>query len=555
VKRLAFALALAACGPAARTTTRPITLASPDRRVDEALAAARQAALEGDLERATETLESLLARAPRDPLAPVARLLLARVTLARGDVHAAERLARATDVASDPALARTRRLVLGVAAARARASGDALTFLRPLEGRLPDRAETAELSCALAESEARAGDPARALRAIAMVDALAMEGTAWLATGLSCEQPDARLALASRVLERLRDPGVLAATLDRLPPDSPLRRPIAVRLRALAEQTHDLGRWLGWLADLPDNSAAPSVSSAASAQRATRVVGVLAPLTGPRSAVGVAMLRGAQYALEQVEGTRVIPEDEGDSPAAIAAAVDRLAARGVRAIVGVSREDLGPAAAIRAQALGIDLWILAPAPGVESTGPRVHLAGPIADARAGALANAMPDAAGGVTLLFAEDAGDVADRLERLLTAAGISVRRAPLDTATRSAPERGAQVVLGTPGREIRAALARAAERAPTRWLFEARAALPGSAGTWVGVRAGPGFAALRATWCARVGEPPDELALLAHDAARAAVARDTPVLAPDLALTAATVAPGRAVPADAPAAAARCE
>jgi hypothetical protein len=518
--------------------------------VDAALSDARHAALEGDLERAAELLEALLTEHPNDPLIPVARLLLARVTLARGDAHTAERLARATESITEPGVVRTRRLVLGVAAARARASGDALTWLRPLEGRLPDRAETAELSCALAESEARAGDGVRALRALAVVETLATEGTAWLPTGLSCEQPESRLQLVAQVLSRTEAPDALADTLDHLPVDSPLRRPIAVRLRTLAEQTQQLSRWLRWLADLPDNSAVAGPATTATRPSARLVVGLLAPLTGPRSAVGVALLRGVQYGLEPLAGTRVVPEDEGDSPEAVAAAVDRLVAHGVRAIVGPSREDLAAAAAARAQSLGVDLWLIAPGD-AEERGERVHLAAPALDARARALAAALPERSAGVTLLAAEGADALQSRIERLLP--GATVASANDDARRGGNGGRNVRVVLGAFGRESRTAFARGAERAATRWLFDARAPMPGSAGLWVGVRPGPAHATLLTTWCTQVGEAPDELALLAHDAARAAVAhlrqeRALPsALAPDFALASGLAPSG-------PAAAARC-
>lgn len=563
-RRVAFVLSLfhswLACSQRDTFHPRPITLVSPDRNVDTALATARQSALEGDLERAESILQTLLQQHPHDPLAPVARLFMARIALAQGNTERAEQLANTTEVSSDPALARTQRLVLGIAAVRSRNPSRALSLLRPLEGRLPDRAETAELSCALAEAETQAGDPARALRALVTIETLATEGTPWISIGQHCETPDSRLTLLSQILEHISEPETLATTLERLPPNSPLRRPVAVRLRTLAEQTRQLSRWLAWLTDLPDDRSArtPEGSTPTTSRL---VVGLLAPLTGTRSAVGVTMVRAAQYAIEQFQNIRLVPEDEGNAPASVAAAVDRLVHHGARAIVGVSREDLAAAAAIRAQSLGVDLWLIAPSDGIEATGPRIHRAGPEPNTRTNALARAIPRNATSVTIVNVDE-GEIPSQLERLLSSNGRTVTR----TRELPAPHRNGHIstvhlVTGTAGREFRTALARIAERAPTTWIFEARSALPASAGTWIGLPPGPAFPSVLTTYCERTGEPPEEIALLTHDAIRAAVAflRRQPPLPTALAhgesLVSVTIEASNQTPAQTiPAAAARC-
>ncbi|MEI8255981.1 MAG: tetratricopeptide repeat protein, partial [Deltaproteobacteria bacterium] len=539
----ALCLALTAGCSGERFQPRVIVLASSRREVDQATQRARQIALEGDLDGAQELLQSAIERFPRDPLAPVASVLLARVQVARGDLAGAERVLAATSVSSDPVLTLKVSLVRGVIAARRRQGPQSLALLRPLVGQLPDRAETGELSCGLAESEGTSGEPGRALQALAMIESLQGEGSGWLPTGLSCEQADTRSALLGTVLERIDDPQSLANTVDALPASSSMRRPVEQRLHALAGHAHEVSRWIRWLGDLPDET---DVNAGANgmAQRPPLVVGILAPGHGPRASLGASVLRAVQFALERVDDVRTVPEDEGDSPEAARAALDRLYAQGTRVVVGVLHEDLSPAVAIRAQALGIDAWLLAPTRGVEGTGARVHIAGPTVDARADGLLRELramrQGGRGRVSLLASPPATEVRQRLERALSDASVPWTDVGVDElSAQAAAAGGLTVVLGTVGREARTVFARAAARGPSRWLFEARAVAPSSPGVLVGVAPGPGFAAFLPEYCLRVGEPPDELSLLAYDAARRGVAfargeREPPALLALVALAA---------------------
>ncbi len=520
----ALCLALTAGCSGERFQPRPIVLASTRREVDQATQRARTLALEGDLDGARELLHAALERFPRDPLAPVASVLLARVHVARGDLAEAERVLASTNVTSDPVLVRKVNLVRGVIAARRSEGARALELLRPLVGQLPDRAETGELSCGLAECEGTSGEPLRALQALGVIESLQGEGSGWLPTGLSCEQADTRARLLGTVLERIDDPQSLANTVDALPADSTMRRPVEQRLHALAERAHEVPRWIRWLGDLPDETDV-NASANGIAQRPPLVVGILTPGHGPRASLGASVLRAVQFALERVDDVRTAHEDEGDSPEAVTAALDRLYAQGTRVVVGVLHEDLSPAVAIRAQALGIDAWLLAPTRGVEGTGARVHLAGPTVDARTEALLREVralrQGAAGRVSLLASSPATEVRQRLGRALSDASIPWAEVGVDElSARGAGGGGLAVVLGTLGREARSTFARAATSSPSRWLFEARAASPASPGVWLGVAPGPGFAAFLPEYCLRVGEPPDELSLLAYDAARRGVA-----------------------------------
>jgi len=488
--------------------------------MDRGFALARRSAFDGDLERAEQTLRALVAMHPNDGVVPAIRLFLARVWIALDRVESADREATATPVQSDVALTFTQRLVRGVVAARTNRDRDALALLRSLEGRLPDRSETAELSCALAEAEARGGDPGSALRAMAVIERAAQDGITWLPTGLSCEQPGTRAQLVERALVNANDPQILANTLDALPADSTLRRPIAVRLRTLASSLNTLAHWRMWLADAPDDAqSAPALVQQTGPPSLT--FGIIAPMGGTRVGVGVAVVRGVQYALEGEQNVRVVTEDEGLTREDALGAIDRLQAAGVNVVVGVSREDHTPALAIRAQGLGLELWLLAPGSGIERTGPRVHLAGPTLDARVEAIAAAVRTRARNVTLIAPSDTGDLRTRLRELLARDGASVTLQSADDTTRIAvPAQGAAVVAGSFASEARASLVRATQRRSERWWFEARSVAPSTHGTWIGVAPGPALAALVARYCERLGEPPNELTLLAFDATHAALA-----------------------------------
>ena len=547
--------------------SRPIALASSERRVDQALQHARQLAFAGDYDGARDELRAAITHYRHDALVPVASILLARVDLARNDLADAERVLAETMVTSDPVLSRKVNLERGLIAARRNDGMAALVLLRPLEGQLPDRAETGELSCGLAEAETQHGDPARALRALSTIESLQGEGSSWLPTGLACEQVDTRGELLRVALERIEDPQVLANTVDALPADSPTRRPVEVRLHALAARSHEVPRWIHWLGDLPDETDVNAVANG-NAQHPTLVVGILAPGHGTRASMGVSVLRGVQFGLEHADDVRTLHEDEGDSPDTAVAALDRLYAQGTRIVVGVLHEDLSAAVAIRAQALGIDAWLLAPTRGIEGAGTRVHVAGPTVEARTEAVMRqirAMRAAAPRVSLLSAHPVTEVRAQLEHALSEQSIPWVDVNVDEIAARNGGGGLQVVLGTYGREARGVFARAAEHTLARWLFEARAAAPGSAGAWIGLAPGPAFATFLPEYCLRVGEPPEELTMLAYDAARRAVAvahnehtMPPALLAMDRAMTFATITANGAVesagPDGVPAAAMAC-
>jgi hypothetical protein len=236
-------------------------------------------------------------------------------------------------------------------------------------------------------------------------------------------------------------------------------------------------------------------------------------------------LRGAQFALESIDDVRAVLEDEPDSPEGAVAALDRLYAQGARVLIGVLREELSAAIAIRAQALGIEAWLVAPTHGVAGTGPRVHLAGPTVESRAEAIVRVTALVRGNeplhAALLATTPPTEVRDLVARALADRGIASSPIAIDEIAAHGAAGAINVVLGTFGREARSSFARAAARSPSRWIFEARAAAPGSAGVWVGLAAGAGLASFVPEYCTRAGEAPEELVLVAYDAARRAVAQ----------------------------------
>ncbi len=595
---LVASLAVAACSSSS-AQTRPVRLVSAEIALDRALADARRDALEAtpaSLARAENTLRTVLQRFAREPLAQSARVLLVRVLVARDHLDEARVELARIDVSPEPDLVAQRDIAHGVLdvrdAARSQNTADhrahladALRLLQGLERARPDGAETVEMACALAECAAIDADANRAVRTLARtlatVERAETAGTPWVRTGLRCEDPAARSTLLEAVASRVGDTSALTQAIDGSVEGSALRRPLALRLLDLARARDSVPNFLRYFADLPDDRATQAAPSTALSTVA--VVGLVLPLSGPRSAVGTSILRGAQLALERVPNVRIALEDEGTDPSQTAAAIDRLFAQGARAIIGPTRDEFAGPAAIRAQSLSVPLFLLAVPPAIESTGSQVRAAAPSTALRAEALARAVVSNGRSPRALIvaSADSDRIAEATEDALLQVGVGATRAVFD-GLGPVPRRDnvTVVFVGDPGREPRLAIGRSLRQRRGRWVLDARSAIHDFApasddtsapsdsraiGPWVGVRAGEGFEPMLTAWCARFGESPDELALLAHDAAiRAAeslrrpgaTGASTPALAldPQLALTAGTVAADAPWSASLPAAAARC-
>lgn len=508
--------ALLACGVAPRG--RPPRLVSRQVSVDQALEVAAREADDGDLVEAGRVLEGVLARAPSDPLAGLARVSLARYRVALDELPAAESLLARVPSAVDPALTMRRDLVTGIVHARLGRTDAGLAALRPLARRMIDRSDSVEVDCAVASLEARAGRPAAALASLARIEALAEAGARWLPTGLPCDASGTRGDAFRELVARVDEPAALADTIDALPAGHALRVDAAQRLRALAAARNEIPRWLRWLADLPDTEATLRVVSDAVGPPPVRV-GLLAPMSGAEARVGASALRAVQIALEGERSVEIETADEGTTRAEAAAGFDRLAALRVSAVIGPASEDHAVVVAARAEAAGVDVFLVAPHLDDAPAGGRVTFAGPPPRDRAVALAGAVRQRGtrvrwtappGAERDLFATR---VRDSLARASVAVSDPVSLAPGEL----------HVVTGVWGQEPRAVMAERAAAAPTRWVFDARRANAGAPGVWVGLAAVDDVAVRRfhARFCELTGTAPDELSLLAWEAARALAAR----------------------------------
>ncbi len=506
------AMACALGCPSTRAVGRGARLVSRSAEVDGALGRAARMAMDGDLDRADNALRALEARARNDGLAPLVTLRRARLHLARGDLTAAAEALGRVPRGIDPALDMQRALVEGLLQARRAEAPEAVRSLRPLDGRMIDRAANVEVACGLLAMEPRApdGDPARALRAVAVIEQAREGGTRWLPTGLSCEDPAERAAALRDLAARVDDPQVLADALDAMPAGHALRVDLARRLRAVAAQRGEVSRWLRWLADLRDDEA--TLLPVGVDEGAVLRIGVLAPMSGPRANVGMEVVRAIQLAVAGHASVELSLADEGDTAEAAVRGFDRLAAERSDVVVGATQEGFARAVSLRADAAGLEVHLLAPyVDAVDQRGGHVRLAGPAARDRAVALAAAARRVGTRVVLDGAGGAGgeEFVRRLRSVLQLAGVAVA------------ERGGvelpRLVVGPLDQEHRTRAAAQARRAPGRSLIDARSGAPGTPGVWVGVRAGEGFAALHARFCGLTGRPPSELALLAHDAVQA--------------------------------------
>lgn len=539
-RALLLACALAACGGAA-APGRPARLVSAHTAMDQGLAMAQQLSL-GDAryEQAAEVLASLRERHRGELLAHVASLRLARVELARSVVAGgdaaretrAAQLAASVPEGADPALDMQRALVLGLLAARQGAVARGVSLLRRLDGQMIDAGENVSVACGLLALEtAEGGDAGIALRSLARVEAAAEAAVRWLPTGLSCEDPAARRRALDAVLARVERPQLLADALDLLPPGYAGRKAIARRLLELARARREVAQWLRWLGDLGDEESTLFTDARGDAP-ASFSVGLLVPITGERSALGVGVVRAVQIALAGYEEIHVLVADEGDGEAELHRAFDTLRERGARWIIGPTREDHARAAASWAQQADVGLFLLAPWEDALPFG-NVSIVVPGLRDRLAALREAVARRGRRVAMVAPEHAAPqwFVTRLGRELGAAG------PEATAD-------VRVVAGSYPSAERERIVRRAAAQPARWFADARVGWTDLPGTWVGVAPGPAFDAVHARFCQLTGRPPGEVALLAHDAARA-ILRETR----GEVLNRATALTFRAVRSDAPA------
>lgn len=515
------------CASGERFASRSVRLVSPDVHNDETLAQSRAAANEGDYSRALAVLSPLIEDHPADPLSYVARVMSARLEISSNHLGEAEARVLASPPNFDHALDMQRDLVRALLAARRQEVREGLVLLRPLVGRMIDRAQSAEVACSVSALEAQnldggSASVGRALRALAEIESVADAGVVWWPTGLPCDRASDRAELFRTMLARNAEPDDLAAVIDALPEGSSLRRQVALRLREIAAARGEITRWEHWLGDLSYDEAA-IVAVVQEHRPETVVVGVLAPISGPRSSIGIDIVREVQLALRDDRATRLVVRDEGGAIEDAAEAFEQLVNEHPTAIIGPSQEELARAVMVRIGLLreaGVtvpDVYLLAPHEGA-SEAPGVRLMGPPLADRAVALVAAVRQRSMRVVwgpslqALAPGEMGSAApsefgEHLRTLLGHAGVATVRESADAAL--------HLVIGPVNHESATALSLRATRAPSRWVFDARSALQGVPGVWVGLRAGPGFETHQRAYCLAAGEAPTELGMLAYDAA----------------------------------------
>ena len=525
----ALLAALSACAGA--TPPGRAALALGDTVSDDAaLRAAERALVEGDLPRARELWAALERQHPRDALGRHAALRLARLDLAApGDAGVESARARlgALPRTLDATHALRRSLVDALVTARAGRSDAALSrSLVTLRGRFVDAPEVVAADCAQVAVAPAAGP---ALEALARVEGAVELGVRWIPTGLACDGSDTRTERFQALLPTVDEPGEVATVLDALPASHPWRTPLARRLRTVAEARGEVRRWMSHLADLPDDEAAIRPVVRDNAEDVLRI-GVLAPLSGSVANVGAEVVRSAQQAVEGSSRVELMLEDESRAlprraavgqveVTPIEALVRSLRERGAVAIVGPALDANVPAARAAALAQGVPLWLPTPP---DAAGGVAHAVGPTLRQRADAMAAAA--ARGGATRVALHLPTLPPDpSLEAALRAAmarqGVAVARRG-EAAAR-------HVIAGFFDEESQRRWATAAARSTTPWVIDARAAIAGTPGHWVGLTAAGGHGAYVAVGCSRSDRAPTEIAALYYDAVIEVVRARRPIAA----------------------------
>jgi hypothetical protein len=504
-----------ACACAGAPSPGRAALALGDSVADDAaIRAAERTLAEGDLARSRELWSALEREHPVEPTGRYATLRLARIELAvpgAAAVAAARARLDALPRALEATLSLRRSLVEALVTARGgRPDAPLSGALATLRGRFVDPQDVVEADCA----QAAVSPAASALEALARVEGAVERGVRWIPTGLACDESGARTAQFQGMLGSVAEPGEVAAVLDALPAAHPWRVPLARRLRTVAEARGEVRRWMSHLADLPDDEAAIRPVVRDSGEAVLRI-GVLAPLSGSVANVGAEVVRSAQQAVEGFSRIELMLEDESRAlprraavgeveVTSVEALVRSLRERGAVAIVGPALDANVPAAVAAAQSQGIPLWLPTPADAVEGT---AHAVGPTLRQRADAMAAAAREGGTRVVLHLPTLPPDAT--LEAALRAAmarrGVTVVR-PGDPLAR-------HVLAGFFDEESQHRWAAEARRSAGRWVLDARAAIAGTPGRWVGLAPSDGYVAFVTVSCSRSDRAPTEISALYYD------------------------------------------
>jgi branched-chain amino acid transport system substrate-binding protein len=373
---LACTLCLSGC-PHARGQGAAEALPLPttdDPLAEASFQSARDAETRGDIEAARAGYQGFLTTYADDPLTPVAELRLGRIELSEGKVEEARARFERAAASEDVSIAERAELYLGVTLHLRGEHQEALTLLRPLEGRLVSPEENVLLMRTMSVACRALEDRACAVRAL---DGL-----------LRGELPDAeRAETAAELTALVRDeitPEEVVALYDALPHEGLGWSLVARRALRQAFSAGEMTQAARYAAALRENGVRLEGELLAMAERAERtgqadpqVIGAILPLSGRGREVGQHALRALMLAAgapgdgpAAPGSVQIVVRDSGADPARAVRAVDDLVAlHRVVAIVGPIDAGAAEQAARRAQELGVPLIALSPVPSVVDAGP------------------------------------------------------------------------------------------------------------------------------------------------------------------------------------------
>lgn len=342
-------------------------ITSPDAKAEAELAQASERARSGDSEGAIKAYRAFLAAHPNDPLCPVARLSLGKLLLAKDDNAAALELFETVATHPEAALAERGRFYGAVAQQRLGDNAGAVSALAPMQGRTVDPADTRLLMTSLAAAQLGIEDFVAAIR---VLDQWAVDPQL-----PEAERGPVREQLQHAVDERA-SPADIETLYRELPQDGPawpmiVRRALRdadaasdqERVRRLVEVMHDHD------IAMTDELRALALRSAHPDEANPAVVGAVLSLSGPGRKVGEQALRGLMLAaglppqapLGPDAQQLVFRDDAGDPARAVEAIDELVTVHRAIAIVGPLDGQVAPAAAARAQELGVPLIALSAA--------------------------------------------------------------------------------------------------------------------------------------------------------------------------------------------------
>jgi len=376
--RLLCMLSLWGCpGTSAAYVPTPAT-ASDDPQAEADYREAMRAFEEGRGEEAAARFQRFLLDHPGDPLVARARLALAELALARGDLAEAEAQVAEVDDHPDPTVAERARFLRGVARHLAGDPGGALEILTPLVGRTTRADDQVLLLTTIAAAHEATGDLVSAIEALDRLER---------ADGID----DAARRDAEQDIRRLvaeAEPAAVDRLADFLPRDGMAFQEVARRAARIAYDAGDASRARALLdlleerGELDEELRALALRTARTPAADPSVLGAILPLSGRGREVGQGALRGLLLAAGEPgvgpsaeDGPRLVLRDGGGEPERSVRALEELVAlHRVSAVVGPLDAASAAAVAERAKELGVP--VLLPAPGVtlaEAGGPVYEL--------------------------------------------------------------------------------------------------------------------------------------------------------------------------------------